>query len=106
MTLSGLSAMLIGLTFGGPPLLTGFPALFWGSTVIADSAQFSTAITELSPPADAGTALTPQTCLDFALTMISIRLIPPLVSRLGRGAAAMGCRRALPEALEPAQGRR
>ena len=41
--------VLIGLTFGGPPLLTLLVAVVWGVTVIADSAQFSTAVTELAP---------------------------------------------------------
>src|SRR5947208_14784714 len=51
MALSGTCAAIIGLTFGGSPSLTLLVAAGWGMTVIADSAQFSTAITELSPPA-------------------------------------------------------
>ena len=85
MVLSGLCAATIGLSFGGPPALTLLLAVFWGITVIADSAQFSTAVTELSPPAYVGTALTAQTCVGFALTMISIWLIPPLVRLVGWG---------------------
>src|SRR5207253_63911 len=76
MALSGLCAALIGLSFGGPPALTFWLAVLWGVTVIADSAQFSTAVTELSPPAYVGTALTAQPCVGFALTMRSIWLIP------------------------------
>ena len=76
-------AAIIGLTFGGSPSLTLLVAAVWGITVIADSAQFSTAITELSPSAYVGTALTAQTCIGFALTMASIWLIPPLVARIG-----------------------
>jgi MFS family permease len=119
MALSGLCALGIGLTFGGPPLLTLLVAVVWGITVIADSAQFSTAITELSPPAYVGTALTTQTCAGFALTMASIWLIPPVVERMGwrwafatlavgpaLGVVAMGRLRALPEALKLAGGRR
>ena len=83
MALSGLSAVLIGFTFGGPPWLTLLVGIVWGITVIADSAQFSTAITELSPPAYVGTALTTQTCAGFALTMISIWLVPPVVRLVG-----------------------
>src|SRR5206468_7306650 len=49
----------------------------------SDLAQFSTAITELSPPAYVGTALTTQTCMGFALTMASIWLTPPLVRWAG-----------------------
>ena len=94
-------------------------AVFWGVTVIADSAQFSTAVTELSPPAYVGTALTAQTCVGFALTMISIWLIPPVVALVGwrwafgmlaigpaLGMVAMGRLRAAPESKKMANGNR
>src|SRR3989441_11358160 len=45
MALSGLCALLIGLTFGGPPWLTLLVGVVWRVTVIADSAQVSTAVT-------------------------------------------------------------
>jgi MFS family permease len=119
MALSGACAATIGLTFGGPPLVTLIVAVVWGVTVIADSAQFSTAITELSPPAYVGTALTTQTCVGFALTMISIWLVPPLVARAGwrwafatlaigpaLGVLAMGRLRRAPESVKLAGGRR
>jgi MFS family permease len=119
MALSGLCAAVIGFTFGGPPTLTFAIALFWGLTIVADSAQFSTAITELSEPAYVGTALTIQTCAGFALTMLSIWLIPPLVAWIHWrwafamlavgpfvGVASMGRLRSLPEALKLAGGRR
>ncbi len=119
MALSGACAAVIGLTFGGPPLLTLLLASAWGITIVADSAQFSTAITELSPPAYVGTALTTQTCVGFALTMASIWLIPPLVRWAGwrwafaalaigpaLGVVAMGRLRTLPESAKLAGGRR
>ena len=52
--------MRSGVTFAAAPALTLLVAGVWGITVIADSAQFSTAVTELSPPAYVGTALTTQ----------------------------------------------
>jgi MFS family permease len=116
---SAVCALLVGTTFGGPPALTLLVAAVWGVTVIADSAQFSTAITELSPPAYVGTALTTQTCAGFALTTVSIWLIPPIVAVLGwrwafaslaigpaLGVVAMARLRALPEARRMAGGRR
>jgi MFS family permease len=119
MALSGLCAIGIGFTFGGPPWLTLLVAAVWGVTVIADSAQFSTAITELSPPAYVGTALTTQTCAGFALTMVSIWLTPPLVRlvswkwafailALGPlvGVVSMARLRTAPEAARMAGGRR
>lgn len=118
MALSGLCAALIGLTFGGPSALTLLVAIVWGITVNADSAQFSTAITELSPPAYVGTALTTQTSVGFALMMASIWLVPPAVRWLGwsgafamlaigpaLGVVAMGRLRALPESSKLAGGR-
>jgi MFS family permease len=39
MAFSGACAVAIGLTFGGPPLLTLAVAVVWGVTVIADSAS-------------------------------------------------------------------
>jgi MFS family permease len=119
MGLSGLCALLIGFTFGGPPGLTLAIAILWGMTVIPDSAQFSTAVTELAQPAYVGTALTIQTCVGFALTMVSIWIIPVVVSWVDwrwafavlgvgpfLGVAAMGRLRALPDALKLAAGRR
>jgi MFS family permease len=119
MAASGACALLIGATFGGPPALTLLVASVWGLTVIADSAQFSTAVTELSPPAYVGTALTTQTCAGFALTTLSIWLIPPVVAAVGWGWAfttlavgpilgvlAMARLRGTPEAVKMAGGRR
>jgi MFS family permease len=119
MALSGACALAIGATFGGPPALTLTVALLWGITVIADSAQFSTAITELCPPAYVGTALTTQTCAGFALTTLTIWLIPPAVAAVGwrwafatlavgpaLGVIAMARLRARPEARRLAGGRR
>ena len=119
MALSGTCALAIGATFGGPPALTLVVALLWGLTVVADSAQFSTAITELCPPAYVGTALTTQTCAGFALTALTIWLVPPAVAVVGWpwafaalalgptfGVAAMGRLRTLPEGRQLAGGRR
>ena len=119
MAASGACALAIGLTFGGPPVVTLVLAALWGVTIIADSAQFSTAVTELCPPAYVGTALTTQTCAGFALTMLTIWLIPPVVAAVGwrwafatlalgpaLGVVAMARLRALPEARGLAGGRR
>jgi MFS family permease len=119
MAVSGACAAVIGLTFGGPPLMTLIVALLWGISVIADSAQFSTAITELSPPAYVGTALTTQTCVGFAITLVSIWLIPLAVRAVGwhwafamltigpaLGVVAMARLRTLPDAKKMAGGRR
>jgi MFS family permease len=119
MVLSGGSALIIGFLPVEWTLVIGLVVLFWGATVIADSAQFSTAITELSEPQYRGTALTFQTGLGFALTAFTIWLIPVLVETWGWGIAwavlaagpaagtlAMLRLRALPESLRLAGGQR
>ncbi len=83
MAVSGLCAASVGLLFGGPawPLL--LLCLVWGVAVIADSAQFSAAIAELSEKSLVGTMLTLQTCLGFLLTLVSIQLVPVVVGWAG-----------------------
>jgi len=83
MVVSGVCAVLIGLFFGRSPLLVSLIALIWGFAVVADSAQFSTAVSELSVKEYMGTALTMQTSMGFLLTLASIRLIPVLVGWIG-----------------------
>ncbi|AMW06057.1 hypothetical protein GEMMAAP_17225 [Gemmatimonas phototrophica] len=83
MAISGICALLIGLTFGRSLWLLAPLALVWGFFVIADSAQFSVMVTEGVPPHAVGTALTLQTSLGFLLTAGVIQLVPVLADQLG-----------------------
>ena len=83
MALSGTCALLTPVAFGHSLWLLAPLALSWGFFVIADSAQFSTLVTEAVPAHAVGTALTVQTSLGFLLTMVSIQLVPPLVGIVG-----------------------
>jgi MFS family permease len=82
MAASGSCALLIPAFFGSLAMV-GIVALVWGFFVVADSAQFSTLVTESIPPHAVGTALTLQTSIGFLLTMVSIQLIPPLAAAVG-----------------------
>lgn len=119
MATSGSCCLLIGLLFGGNPILLLLVAAIWGATVVADSAQFSACVTELGDPRYVGTALTMQTCLGFLLTTISIEIVPLFVKQVGwryafailapgplLGVIAMLRLRALPEAAKIAHGRK
>ncbi len=75
MAMSGTSAIVAGLLFGAAPAIVLGVTLFWGVTVVADSAQFSTAVSELAPPGTAGSALTIQTAAGFVLTSATIVLV-------------------------------
>jgi MFS family permease len=83
MLISGGCALLVGVVFGQSLWLLVPVLLVWGVSVVADSAQFSTAISELAPPEYVGTALTLQTSLGFLLTCVTILLLPVLASHIG-----------------------
>jgi MFS family permease len=83
LVVSGLCALGAGLLFGQHPAALVALCVVWGVAVVADSAQFSACISELCDPQYTGTALTLQTSLGFLLTLVTIRMIPPLVERVG-----------------------
>ena len=83
MVVSGSACLTAGLVFGGPLILVTAFALVWGFTIVADSAQFSTAVSELADDSYVGTALTLQTAVGFLLTIGSIQLVPVLANAVG-----------------------
>ncbi len=85
MALSGSSAIVIGFLFGAAPALVIAVAVLWGITVVADSAQFSTAVSELAPPGTAGSALALQTAAGFLLTAATIYAVSLLDPGDGSG---------------------
>jgi len=78
LVVSGGCAVSAGFFFTNPAVLTAL-CLLWGMSVVADSAQFSAAVSELTDRRYVGTALTMQTCLGFLLTLLSIHIIPSLL---------------------------
>ena len=119
MVISGGVAAFIGFIPPEMTVLIVILAMIWGASVIADSAQFSTAMTELSDPAYRGTMLTFQTGIGFALTAASIWLLPIVKDSSGWGwafamlalgpvvgTAAMLRLRSLPESVNLAGGKR
>ncbi len=84
---SGLTAAITGFLFDAPPLLVLAAGLFWGFWVVADSAQFSTIVTEVVDPKLTGTALTLQLSLGFVLTVFTIFLVPVVRDFAGWGPA-------------------
>jgi hypothetical protein len=83
MAVSASCALLIGLLFGSPTWLVLLVGLVWGFAVVADSAQFSTMVTELGDQAYVGTALTLQLAAGFTITVATIWLIPFLQVAFG-----------------------
>jgi MFS family permease len=83
LLMSGACCLLSGILFGRQIWILGALAMTWGFFVIADSAQFSTLVTESVPPHTVGTALTVQTSLGFLLTMLPMQLVPLIAQRAG-----------------------
>ncbi len=81
--MSGSCCLISGVLFGGPLWVLGALSMTWGFFVIADSAQFSTLVTESVPAHTVGTALTIQTSLGFLLTMLPMQLVPWIAQRVG-----------------------
>ena len=116
---SGLCSIVVGLLFGGNPIVLVALCLIWGFAIVADSAQFSAAVSELCQKEYTGTALTLQTSLGFLLTLVTIRLVPTLEGSFGWtwafaflalgpavGIGAMYALRRSPEAVKLAGGNR
>jgi MFS family permease len=85
MAISGACALAIGHLLGASPWLVLAVGLVWGFWVVADSAQFSTIVTEVADQRYVGTALTLQLAVGFLLTGATIWLVPALVERVGWG---------------------
>ncbi len=83
MVVSGLSALAAALTFGGPVWLTFVIVIVWGISIIPDSAQFSALVADHAPADQAGSLMTFQTALGFALTIVTVQITPMLASALG-----------------------
>jgi MFS family permease len=119
MIISGCCCLVSPLAYAAATPILVIVLLLWGASVIADSAQFSAASTELAEPRYAGSVLALQLALGFALTVVSIRLVPLLAEVVGwqlalvplaagpiAGTVAMLRLRASPAALRLANGRR
>lgn len=83
MVVSGSCAVLIGLVQSLPWPVVLIVGLVWGFWVVADSAQFSTVITELGDQAYVGTAMTLQVAIGYVLTVPTLWLIPVVHAALG-----------------------
>ncbi|NIW43203.1 MAG: MFS transporter [candidate division Zixibacteria bacterium] len=76
MAISGSCAILIGLFYQSSLTITLLIGFIWGITIVGDSAQFSTMVTETADQSYVGTALTIQLAAGFAITVITIWLLP------------------------------
>jgi predicted MFS family arabinose efflux permease len=83
MAVSGTCCLLSPLFFQKPVAVLACFLFVWGAAVIADSAVFSTALTETADQRFVGTALTAQTATGFLLTVVTIHVVPSLADAVG-----------------------
>ncbi|WP_234393107.1 MFS transporter [Streptomyces pactum] len=83
LLVSGVCCLLSPLLFPAPAALLLAFCTVWGAAVIADSGVFSTTLSEVADQRYVGTALTAQTAIGFALTVITIQLTPLLAEAAG-----------------------
>ncbi len=85
MRWSASVAIVIGFLVDAPtPIVLGV-GMVWGFWVVADSAQFSTIVTEVVDARYVGTALTMQLATGFVLTVFTIFLVPVIHDAHGWG---------------------
>ena len=120
MVLSGICSIAIGFVFDGPVLLFMFVVLLWGFSTVADSAQFSAAVSEVSDPGLVGASLAFQMGVGFSITLAAVWLVPEIVQLSGGwqwsflvlaigpiiGVGAMLMLRSHPDAVKIANGMR
>jgi MFS family permease len=80
---SGTLCALSGFAYGLPPVGLLVFLLAWGFFVVSDSPQFSALAARHCPPEYTGTALTVQNGLGFAVTVVSIQLLPWVAGLVG-----------------------
>ncbi len=83
MVISGLAAIGTAITFGGPVWLSIVVVMIWGASIVPDSAQFSALVADNAPVGIAGSLMTLQTALGFALTFITVQVTPLLADAFG-----------------------
>ena len=81
MFVSSFCAFFIGYSIEVSAFLFAIVALTWGATIIADSGQFSAAVTELSDQRLVGTALTFQMAIGFGVTLLTVWLVPLIAQK-------------------------
>ncbi|WP_144187087.1 MFS transporter [Elioraea rosea] len=103
MVISAAAGLASAIGFGGAPVIVAALLVVWGSSIVADSAQFSSLVADNAPAESAGSLMALQTALGFALSALTVQLLPWFAGLAGwpfalaalaigpiLGAAAMG----------------
>ncbi|GAA1210088.1 MFS transporter [Prauserella alba] len=83
LAVSGACCLFSPLALDAPPVVLVVFCAVWGAAVIADSGVFSVSLSETADSRYVGTALTAQTAIGFALTVVSIQVVPLAAAVVG-----------------------
>lgn len=83
MAISATCGVLAGVVFGGPLWLFWLVVLIWGFSAVADSAQFSAEVTDRADQTLVGSALAFQMGVGFAITVVTIWIVPVIAEAFG-----------------------
>lgn len=87
LAVSGTCCLISVSAFDAHPAVLGALLFVWGVAAIADSGQFSAALSEAADPRYVGTALTAQTAIGFLVSALTIQGLPLLADVVGWRAA-------------------
>ena len=90
LVVSGSAGLATAATFGGPVWITATLMILWGIAIVPDSAEFSAIVADSAPPEFAGSLLTFQTALGFALTAVTVQFAPTAAAAIGWPALLAG----------------
>ena len=82
MAISGACALSVEFLFGANPWSLLAVCSICGDTIVADSAQYASSVTELASPYRIGTMPTLQTCAGGLLTVVTVQLPPVVVDHV------------------------
>ncbi|MEM7652338.1 MAG: MFS transporter [Pseudomonadota bacterium] len=80
---SGVCALVAAVSVSFSPTVFLIAVLGWGMFVIPDSPLFSAMVADAAPADKAGSLLTLQTALGFALTIVSVQTTPLIAEEFG-----------------------
>ena len=83
MSCSAVAALATAFAWGGPNSWFFVCAVLWGLAIIPDSAQFSALIADYASAENAGSLMTLQTALGFALTIVTVQVTPAIAALTG-----------------------
>ncbi|HLF05568.1 MAG TPA: MFS transporter, partial [Thermoplasmata archaeon] len=89
LAISGICCALSPWLFAAPVWLLAPFIVLWGGAAVADSGMFSSISARAAPRDYVGTALTTQNSIGFAITIVSISLLPVFAGWTGSWQFAM-----------------